>query len=112
MRRSMMVTTVLSIGAAVTALGAAPVVAHPHTVQTPSHTQQLANGQNHPGFVAGADGIYLSCDGVNELSGTGPAFYGLETAHHGPDAGTPGKGDRCYGSDGPPSRTDRNPAIG
>jgi hypothetical protein len=37
---------------------------------------------------------------------------GLETAHHGPDAGTPGKGDGCYAveDDAPPPR-DTNPAI-
>jgi hypothetical protein len=31
-----------------------------------------------------------------ELLGTGPTFYGIETAHHGPDAGTAGKADECF----------------
>jgi len=25
-----------------------------------------------------------------------PAAYGLDTAHYGPDAGTPGRADGCY----------------
>ena len=40
--------------------------------------QVIANGQNHAPFVNGID-----CGGD-------PGAYGLETAHHGPDAGTPG----------------------
>ena len=72
--------------AAVVAALAAPtaVVAHPHTVSTSGQT--LANGQNHGPFVNG-----VSCGGD-------PAAYGLETAHHGPDAGVPGKADPVDGS--------------
>ena len=82
----------------------APVstMAHPHTATNSNHTQQLANGQNHGPFVNG-----VSCGGD-------PAAYGLETAHHGPDAGTPGKADGgCYQTTGrvPPGEDDRNPAI-
>lgn len=84
--------------------------AHPHVVDNPSHTQVLANGQNHPSFQAiNGDGLRLSCEGVLEPATSGPAGYGLETAHHGPDAGTPGKADGCFGTLGNP--TDRNPAI-
>lgn len=104
----------LVVGAAVT-LGVVLVFggvagAHPHSVETPHHTQTLANGQNHPGFVADTEsGLFLSCDGVNEPADSGPAGYGLETAHHGPDAGEPGKADGCYATDGAPQ--DNNPAI-
>ena len=72
--------------------------AHPHTV----NGRVIANGQNHGGYVNG-----VSCGGD-------PAAYGLETAHHGPDAGTPGKADGdCYQTTGrvPPALDDSNPAI-
>jgi len=65
---------------------AAPAAAHPHVVSV-AHGgagQTIANGQNHGPFVNG-----VSCGGD-------AAAYGLETAHHGPDAGTPGKADGCY----------------
>jgi len=73
--------------------------AHPHIV-APSG-QVLANGQNHAPFVNG-----VSCGGD-------PAAYGLETAHHGPDAGTPGNGDGCYQTTGsvPPSQDVHSPVI-
>lgn len=98
-------------GAATTLLVlAGPAYAHPHEVSTPHHDQVLAAGQNHPGFqTVNADGLRLSCEGVLVLPDTGPAGYGLETAHHGPDAGVPGKADGCYATQGNP--TDNNPAI-
>lgn len=74
------------VGVVLAALALAPAAwAHPHNVVTGDGSQQvIANGQNHPAFSNG-----LSCDS----SGTaGPAWYGLETAHHGPDAGQPGRG--------------------
>lgn len=101
------------------ALGAAtPAMAHPHTVDwngdgrwtdmngngvwDPGEEPLLANGQNHAPFVTGT-----SCGGD-------PAAYGLESAHHGPDAGTPGKRqDGCYqttGSVAPGADVD-NPII-
>ena len=46
--------------------------------------QVLAHEQNHGPFVSG-----VTCGGD-------PAAYGLESAHHGPDAGTPSKADGCY----------------
>ena len=88
----------------------AGAAAHPHVVTGGNHSQVLANGQNHPGFQpVNADGLRLSCEGVLEPANSGPAGFGLETAHHGPDAGTPGKGDGCYAVVGDPA--DDNPAI-
>jgi len=97
-------------GAVAATIVAGSVAGHPHVVPNPSHDQLLANGQNHPGFQAiDADGIRLSCAGVLEPANAGPAGFGLETAHHGPDAGTPGKADGCYATAGNPQ--DGNPAI-
>ncbi len=89
--------------------------AHPHQVTTENgDTVMLANGQNHPGFVFNAEtGLYESCEGVNEPANAGPAGYGLETAHHGRDRGTPGKADGCFAITGSPTdpAQDHNPAI-
>ena len=86
----------ITLAAAVALPGTA--LAHVHTVQTGHGPQALANGQNHAPFVN-----HVSCGVVD------PAGYGLETAHHGPDSGTPGRADGCYQRDGAPD--DRNPAI-
>ncbi len=97
---------------AVVALGltAAPAAAHPHVAENSRHDQVLANGQSHPGFQpVGVDGLRLSCAGTLEPANSGPAGYGLETAHHGPDAGDPGKDDGCFAVVGNP--TDGNPGI-
>jgi hypothetical protein len=104
----------LPVAAALAALAAltltGSVAAHSHVVSNPSHEQVLADGQNHPGFQPiNADGLRLSCEGVLEPANAGPAGYGLETAHHGPDAGTPGRADGCYATVGNPQ--DENPAI-
>ena len=88
---------------ALTVAVAGPVLAHPHVVETGQQGSFvfLANGQNHAPFSSG-----LSC-GAGD-----PAGYGLETAHHGPDAGTPGKGDGCYQVDGTSPALDvNNPVI-
>ena len=90
-RISMLVTLAAAM------LGTGIAVAHPHKTH---NGQVIANGQNHPPFtlVAGEDDsqdsfLIQSCD----TAGTaGPAWYGLETAHHGPDMGTKGKGDGCF----------------
>lgn len=102
---------VCSIVVLAVVLTAGPAWAHPHEVTTGNgDTVVIANGQNHPGFVADEDsGLFLSCEGTSEPGDSGPAGYGLETAHHGPDAGTPGKADGCFATDGPPQ--DNNPAI-
>jgi hypothetical protein len=89
-------------------MGATPAMAHVHVAEEAG--QPLANGQNHPGFQAtNEDGLRESCEGVLEPADAGPAGYGLETAHHGPDAGDPGKDDGCYAVVGNP--TDGNPGI-
>jgi hypothetical protein len=78
---------VVLIGAATLVLAmAAPAAAHPHVVSVAHQGagQVIAGGQNHGPFVSG-----VACGGD-------PAAYGLESAHHGPDAGTPGKADGCY----------------
>jgi hypothetical protein len=89
--------------------------AHPHRVTKGNGgTVTLANGQNHPGFVFNSEtGLHESCEGINEPADSGPAGYGLETAHHGPDQGTPGKADGCFAiAEHPASpEADRNPAI-
>lgn len=94
------------------AVGAGSVAAHAHVVG--KNGQLLANGQNHPGFVFdAATGKYVSCLTNTLLPGFGPAWYGLETAHHGPDSLAPGKGDGCYAADASPlsEADDVNPAI-
>jgi hypothetical protein len=89
---------------------AGPAGAHPHVASTSNHDQVLANGQNHPGFQPiDENGLRQSCAGILETPNSGPAGFGLETAHHGPDAGAPGKADGCYATLGNP--TDSNPAI-
>jgi hypothetical protein len=115
MKRIVLMVTVALVMAAMLAVLAGTAAAHSHVVNNPNHTQELANAQNHPAFAFDpTTGLSTSCEGVNELPNTGPAFYGLETAHHGPDAGTPGKADGCYAAVGgapgiPPP--DTNPAI-
>jgi hypothetical protein len=105
MRRIILIALLaLLMTAMLAVLGAGTAAAHPHEVSNPSHDQVIANGQNHPGFVSGTQ-----CEGVNEPPDSGPAGYGLETAHHGPDAGTPGNADGCYATQTPPP--DNNPAI-
>lgn len=86
------------VGAAVAGVGmvmlAGPAAAHVHTV----NDQPIANGQHHPIFTSIGGGQGTSCDTSPGPGGAevGPAWYGLETAHHGPDTGTPGQGDGCY----------------
>ena len=111
MRRIISLATVaLLMTAMLAVLSAGTAAAHVHVVKNPNHDQELANGQNHPGFVVDPEtGLSTQCEGVNELPDSGPAGYGLETAHHGPDAGTPGKADECYATQAPPQ--DNNPAI-
>jgi len=94
-----MVAGVTSLAVLVSLAGAVPAAAHPHIVQR--NGQVIANGQLHGPFVNG-----VSCGGD-------PAAYGLESAHHGPDAGIPGKADGCYQTTGSvaPGADDQNPAI-
>jgi hypothetical protein len=114
MRRIILLATVaLLMTAMLAVLGAGTAAAHQHFVANPNHDQVIANGQNHPGFVTDSEtGLITSCEGVLEPADSGPAGYGLETAHHGPDAGTAGKGDGCYAvEDNAPPPPDTNPAI-
>src|SRR3972149_11787612 len=119
MLRIVVLVSMLALAIAPLAGTAAPAAAHPHD----ANGQVIANGQNHPKFeiLSGVDfdgdGVIegLSCESFGAASGgdLGPAWYGLETAHHGPDAGDPGKGDRCYETTGsvPPRQDDQNPAV-
>jgi hypothetical protein len=121
MRRTILVATLaLLMTAMLAVLGAGTAAAHPHQALNAEHTQVIANGQNHPGFKYDpVTNLSTSCEGTleNPTAPSGPAFYGLETAHHGPDAGDPGKDEGCYAAlddDGgvtpPPPGT--NDAIG
>jgi hypothetical protein len=89
-RQSAALLAALALLAATTAA----VSAHSHVIG--GNGQVIANGQNHHAFVAQGDGTFLSCDTFAPLPGLGPAWYGLETAHHGPDSGDAGRGDGCY----------------
>jgi hypothetical protein len=99
------------------AFGTAAVAAHEHVVNDGTDNErQIAGGQNHPQFIRDpATGLFLSCTlpGYGIPGNFGPAWYGLETAHHGPDSATPGKGDSCYAADASPAgeADDVNPAI-
>jgi hypothetical protein len=100
-------TTMLAL-----AMSAVSVSAHSHVIG--KNGQVIANGQNHPAFVFdAATGTWVSCVTNTLLPGYGPAWYGLETAHHGPDSGDAGKGDGCYAADASPvtEADDVNPAI-
>jgi len=107
MRRRLTRTAAVLLVMAGMSLAAAPAWAHPHQIDTnqdgvvDAGDVQLANGQNHGPFVNG-----VSCGGD-------AAAYGLETAHHGPDAGEPGKADGCYQTTGgvPPGTDVENPVI-
>ena len=105
-----MIVRIVLVGTVAAFWAAAPAAAHVHVAENAAHLQELANGQNHPGFQpVNADGLRLSCAGVLEPANAGPAGFGLETAHHGPDAGTPGKADGCYAVVGNP--VDGSPGL-
>lgn len=93
---------------ALLAVSASSVAAHTHSIG--HNGQVLANGQNHPAFNPVT---FESCITNALPANYGPAWFGLETAHHGPDSGDPGKGDGCYKADASPLSEidDVNPAI-
>ena len=97
--------------AALLVLSATAASAHTHFIG--KNSQVIANGQNHYAFVAQSDGTFLTCDTFTAFPNQGPAWYGLETAHHGPDSGDAGRGDGCYLADSSPLGEDEdvNPAI-
>ena len=100
---SLKVYLALFLAVAVALVLTVPALAHEHIVDPDGDGvgQVLANGQLHGPFNANG----VTCGGD-------PAAYGLESAHHGPDSGTPGKADGCYQVDSmPPSTDDTNPAI-
>lgn len=104
MRRAL--ARILVLGTVITAFplaGVLPALAHPHEA-SPAHDgegQPLANEQDHDPYSSEGE----TCEGD-------PAAYGLESAHHGPDSGEPGKADGCYQLDSmPPKNDDENPAI-
>ena len=91
-------------------LGAGTAAAHPHVATNAEHTQVIANGQNHPAFTYDpATNLSTSCD--TSATPGDPASYGLESAHHGPDAGDPGNDEGCYAAEGSPPPPDANPGI-
>ena len=111
MRRVNMLVTVVLLMTAMLAVLAGTAAAHPHVVKNPNHDQEIADGQNHPGYVHDSEtGLSSSCESENDPN-SDPAFYGLESAHHGPEAGDPGKDDGCYAAEGKPPPPDTNPAI-
>jgi hypothetical protein len=109
MIRLFRVPAALLVALGLLAASTAVASAHSHT----ANGQLIANGQNHYAFIMQADGTFLTCDTYTPLANVGPAWFGLETAHHGPDSGVPGKGEGCYLADASPlSETDDvNPAI-
>jgi hypothetical protein len=110
-KRSPRVLAAIPAAALFLVLSAGVASAHSHT----ANGQLIANGQNHPRFIANGDGTFTSCLSYGPIPGSaiGPAWYGLETAHHGPDSGDAGKGDGCYMADASPlgEADDVNPAI-
>jgi hypothetical protein len=115
------------LGLILAATVAMPVFAHAHTAgpsanrqgQFAGQAQVLADGQLHPGFVYDVStGTVTSCGQTGDpaaggIGTVGPAWYGLETAHHGPDIGSPGKNDGCYTQLSTNGKTPivQNPAI-
>jgi hypothetical protein len=113
MRRITLLATVALLMTAMLAVLAGTAAAHPHVASNAEHNQEIANGQNHPAFTYdAATNLSTSCD--TAATPGDPAFYGLESAHHGPDAGDPGKDEGCYAAtenDSVPPPPDTNPAI-
>lgn len=101
----------ITVAAAFLLIGAAPALAHPHIV-SPSG-QVIARGQNHPRFINGLACVSYGPAVTVPAVPVGPAWFGLETAHHGPDAGTPGRADECYQTTGsvPPGEDIASPVI-
>lgn len=111
--------TIVAAMAAALLLPGTAAFAHPHTAGPTE--QEIANGQLHPAFQdPDGDGTADSCESYG-LPGGGSfdpvenaAWYGLETAHHGPDQGDPGQADGCYQLDDgvlSPGGDVENPAI-
>ena len=113
MRKRITVLTIAAVAALFIAALATTSVSYatPHSVTKGNgDVVVVANGQNHSGVQdEDGDGLRNSCEGTLDSDNNGPAGYGLETAHHGPDAGTPGKADGCFATVGDP--VGNNPAL-
>jgi len=103
MNRTAARISVITATVAISLFGGAGIAsAHEHVVSVAHQGdgQVMANGALHGPFVNGVE-----CGGD-------PAAYGLESAHHGPDSGTPGNADGCYQIDGTvPSQDVASPVI-
>lgn len=106
----------LAITTGALALWAPPASAHAvHHVKTGNGgSQVLANGRNHGALdFTTVSGLALFCVDLGEALNSGNtlsgAMYGIETAHHGPDAQGNGRSDGCYATTTP--ITDNSPAI-
>lgn len=109
MHRSLRLPSAMLAALALLAASTAVASAHSHT----ANGKLIANRQSHYAFQPQGDGTFLTCDTFAALPNVGPAWYGLETAHHGPDSGGAGRGDGCNLADASPSgeTDDQNPAI-
>lgn len=114
-------TTKVAIVASAVVMGSVMATALPAAAHAPHHVdlgnggeQVLAEGRNHGAVDTTSEpGLALFCVDAGEQLADGHtlsgAMYGIETAHHGPDAGQPGRSDGCYATTTP--ITDNNPAI-
>ena len=82
-----------------------------------AHDHYVINGKGDRVYLAGGNGSHnppqQDQDGNWIICGGDPAGYGLEVAHHGPDASGHGNSDGCYMIEGGvhPGQHDGNPAI-
>jgi hypothetical protein len=123
MKKTRMRKAVVTLVAMGTVTAASPAWAHPHgaSLAHGGTGQELANGQNHGPFTCtgGSTGTCPTGEYAETQTDQGdPAAYGIETAHHGPDSGDPGKADGKYQTDATatsgsfgPGSDDNNPAI-
>jgi hypothetical protein len=107
----MMKYTIASVAVAASLLISSAAAAHDHSVTTGNGRKViLANGfGSHVAPTLDENGRYQICG----PKGFDPAWYGLEVAHHGPDASGSGPTDGCYMIEGgvDPRTHDGNPAI-
>lgn len=79
------------------------------------HDHYVITGNGDRIVLAGGNGTHAGPGADNSICGGEPAWYGLEVAHHGPDASGEGISDGCYMVEGGlhpgDPDADRNPAI-
>lgn len=112
--RSIAAGLAMTAGAIVVWAGPASAHAVHHVTTGNGGTQQLAHNRNHGAVdFTTVTGLALFCVDAGEALNSGNtlsgAMYGIETAHHGPDAQGNGLSDGCYATTTP--ITDNNPAI-